>query len=194
MKTGNSIRPELFPSVYYQVAVPLYCRQRNPPHEKQQANSSGEKSMKTRYTAALAVLLCAFMFGVPASAQDHERNWENGTVLQVTHVHIKPGMFNAYINDLNGLWRLFLEEQMKDGSVVGYRMWGNPSSREGEADLILTVEYANWAAFDRGIEYFEELSVRLRGSLENMRQLGVKREELREIGSTITLQEIKFKD
>lgn len=150
--------------------------------------------MKTRYTAALAVLLCAFMFGVPASAQDHERNWENGTVLQVTHVHIKPGMFNAYINDLNGLWRLFLEEQMKDGSVVGYRMWGNPSSREGEADLILTVEYANWAAFDRGIEYFEELSVRLRGSLENMRQLGVKREELREIGSTITLQEIKFKD
>ncbi|MFQ5549459.1 MAG: hypothetical protein ACE5FV_14295 [Woeseia sp.] len=150
--------------------------------------------MKMRFTAALAVLLCAFVFGAPASAQDHERNWENGTVLQVTNVHIKPGMFNAYINDLNGLWRLFLEEQMKDGSVVGYRMWGNPSSREGEADLILTVEYANWAAFDRGVEYFEEVSVKLRGSLENMRQLGIKREELREIGSTITLQEIKFKD
>ncbi len=103
-------------------------------------------------------------------------------------------MFNAYINDLKGLWRVFQEEQMKDGSVVGYRMWSNPSSREGEPDLILTVEYANWAAFDRGIEYFDELSKKLRGSTEKMRQLGVKREDLREIGSTFTLQEVKFMD
>ena len=150
--------------------------------------------MKTKLTAALAVFLCAAIFNVPASAQDHERSWDNGTVLQVTHVHIKPGMFNAYINDLKGLWRVFQEEQMKDGSVVGYRMWSNPSSREGEPDLILTVEYANWAAFDRGIEYFDELSKKLRGSTEKMRQLGVKREDLREIGSTFTLQEVKFMD
>ena len=150
--------------------------------------------MKMKLSAAMAVFLCAAMFSVPASAQDHERSWDNGTLLQVTHVHIKPGMFNAYVNDLNGLWRVFQEEQMKDGSVVGYRMWSNPSSREGEPDLILTVEYANWAAFDRGIEYFEELSKKLRGSTEEMRQLGVKREDLREIGSTFTLQEVKFKD
>ena len=63
--------------------------------------------MKIKLSAALAVVLCAAMFSVPASAQDHERNWENGTILAVSHVHIKPGMFNAYINDLNGLWRLF---------------------------------------------------------------------------------------
>ena len=150
--------------------------------------------MKTKLTAALAVFLFAAVFSVPASAQDHERNWDNGTVLQVTHVHIKPGMFNAYINDLNGLWRVFQEEQIKDGSVVGYRMWSNPSSREGEPDLILTVEYANWAAFDRGIEYFDELSKKLRGSTEKMRTLNIERGELREIGSTFTLQEIKFMD
>ena len=150
--------------------------------------------MKMKLTAALAVVLCAAMFSVPASAQDHERNWENGTILQVTHVHIKPGMFNAYINDLNGLWRVFQEEQMKDGSVVGYRMWSNVAAREDEPDLILTVEYANWAAFDRGVEYFEELSTKLRGSTEKMRTLNIERGELREIGSTFNLQEIKFKD
>jgi hypothetical protein len=150
--------------------------------------------MKSRLLAALAVLVAASFFSAPTLAQDHERNWENGTVLQVTNVHVKPGMFNAYINDLNGLWRVFLEEQMKDGSVVGYRMWANPSSRKGEADLILTVEYANWAAFDLGVEYFEQLTEKLQHSLDDMRQLGIKREELREIGSTITLQEVKFKD
>ncbi len=150
--------------------------------------------MKMKLTAALAVFLCAAMFSVPASAQDNDRNWENGTILQVTHVNTKPGMFNAYINDLNGLWRLFLEQQKEDGNVVGYRMWSNVAARENEPNLILTVEYANWAAFDLGVEYFEEISVKLRGSLENMRELGIAREELREIGSTFNLQEVRFKN
>ena len=150
--------------------------------------------MKMKLSAALAVFLCAAMFSVPASAQDNERNWENGTILQVTHVTTKPGMFNAYINDLNGLWRLFLEQQKEDGNVVGYRMWSNVAARENEPNLILTVEYANWAAFDLGVEYFEEISVKLRGSLEKMRELGIAREELREIGSTFNLQEVKFKN
>ena len=150
--------------------------------------------MKMKLSAALAVFLCAAMFSVPASAQDNERNWENGTILQVTHVTTKPGMFNAYINDLNGLWRLFLDQQKEDGNVVGYRMWSNVAARENEPNLILTVEYANWAAFDLGVEYFEEISVKLRGSLEKMRELGIAREELREIGSTFNLLEVKFKN
>ena len=150
--------------------------------------------MKMKLTAALAAILCTAMGSAPASAQDHERNGENGTILAVSHVHIKPGMFNAYINDLNGLWRVFQEEQMKDGSVVGYRMWSNVAARKGEPDLILTVEYANWAAFDRGVEYFDELSKKLRGSTEKMRTLNIERGDLREIGSSFNLQEIKFKD
>ncbi len=144
--------------------------------------------------AALAVLLAASFISSAATAQNHRRNWEDGTILQVTNIHIKPGMFNAYINALNGLWRVFLEQQKKDGNVVASRMWGNAAARKGEADLILTVEYTNWAAFNLGVEYFEVISVKLRGSLENMRQLNVAREELREIGSTFNLQEVKFKD
>ncbi len=150
--------------------------------------------MKMKLTAALAVFLCAAIFSVPASAQDHDRSWENGTILQVTHVHTKPGMFNAYINDLNGLWRVFLDKQKEDGNVVAYRMWSNVAAREGEPDLILTVEYANWAAFDLGVDYFEKISIKLRGSLKKMRELGIAREELREIGSTFNLQEVKFKN
>ena len=43
-------------------------------------------------------------------------------------------------------------------------------------------------------EILEYMSKRLRGSTEEMRQLGVKREDIREIGSTLNLQEIKFKN
>jgi 3-hydroxy-3-methylglutaryl CoA synthase len=150
--------------------------------------------MKNRLVAALGIVLFVALGSVTASAQDHSRGWDTGNIVQVTNVHIKDGMFNAYINDLNNVWRKFLEEQMKDGSVIDYGMYSNPNSRKGEPDLILTVTYANWAAFDRGVEYFEEIGSKVLGSTENMRTANIDRGKLREIGSTTVLQEIKFKD
>ena len=150
--------------------------------------------MKARVLAILSVVVLGVFSSAAALAQDHSRNWESGNVIQVTHVHIKDGMFNAYINDLNNVWRKFLEAQKADGLVLDYAMYSNPNSREGEPDLILTVSYANWAAFDTGAEYFEELSTRLMGSSEKMREANIDRGELRSIGNTFVLREIKFKD
>ena len=90
--------------------------------------------------------------------------------------------------------RKFLDTQKKDGSVVEYSMYSNPNSRKGEPDLILSVTYANWAAFDLGVEYFEKLSSKILGSTEKSRTANIDRGALREIGSTFVLQEIKFKD
>lgn len=150
--------------------------------------------MNSKSIAVLAVALFATFGSNAVSAQDHERGWETGHIVQVSNVHIKDGMFNAYINDLNNVWRKFLEEQMKDGSVIDYGMYSNPNSRKGEPDLILTVTYANWAAFDRGVEYFEDIGSKVLGSPEEMREANIDRGALREIGSTTVLQEIKFKD
>ena len=149
--------------------------------------------MKIKITVLLTALIFMACFSVNTLAQDHKRNWDNGNVVAVTEVHIKDGMFNAYINDLNNLWRVYLEEQMKDGSIVGYGMFGNAAAREGEPDLYLTVSYANWAAFDRGEEYFDELQKKLQGSDEIARSANIKRGELRTIGSNYNLQEIKFR-
>ena len=145
-------------------------------------------------TVLIAILVFSTVFTSSVMAQDHSRNWDNGNVVSVTEVHIKDGMFNAYINDLNNVWRKFLDEQKKDGSVISYGMYGNSSPRAGEPDLYLTVTYANWAAFDRGEEYFEAIRDKVIGSADDMRNAGIKRGELREIGSQYNLQEIKFRD
>ena len=150
--------------------------------------------MNTKFLAAIGIFLIAALGSVAASAQDHSRGWEQGNVVQVTNVHIKDGMFNAYINDLNNVWRKFLEAQKKDGSVVDYAMYSNPNSREGEPDLILSVTYANWAAFDISVDYFEKIGSNVLGSTEKMRTANIDRSALREIGSTTVLREIKFKD
>ncbi|HSD68047.1 MAG TPA: hypothetical protein VLB07_00780 [Woeseiaceae bacterium] len=150
--------------------------------------------MKKKSTWCAIFGLAIYSLSGMAVAQDHTRGWENGNIVAVTEVHIKPGMFNAYVNDLNNVWRKFNELQIKDGDVVSFGMFSNTSAREGEPDLYLTITYKNWAAFDRGVEYFEELGARLLGSSENVRMAGVDREQLRTIGSTYVLQEVKFKD
>jgi len=150
--------------------------------------------MKNRILAVLGTVFLAAFASSPAMAQDHERGWEQGPIVQVTEVHVKDGMFNAYINDLNNVWRKFIEAQMEDGDVIGYAMFGNPDQRDGEPDLFLTVTYKNWAAYDRGVEYFEELGEEVMGSMKEMREANIDRGELRTIGSTYTLREIKFKE
>ena len=74
--------------------------------------------MKTRLLAAFAVLLTAALTTMPAMAQDNSRNWDYGNVIATSQVHIEPGSLNAYLNDLNGLWRVFLEQQIKDGNTI----------------------------------------------------------------------------
>lgn len=146
--------------------------------------------MKTKLIAALAVLLTALLTMTPAMAQDNTRNWEYGNVIATSAVHLEPGAMNAYLNDLNGLWRVFLDQQIKDGNTVSYRIIQNAFSRDGEPDLILITEHPNWAAFDLTNEYFEELSVKLQGSLDNARNASLDRGKLRRLGGNSVYREI----
>ena len=150
--------------------------------------------MRNEVLAVFGIAIFVVLGSSLAMAQDNTRGWEQGHVVQVTEVHIKDGMFNAYINDLNNVWRKFIEAQIEDGDVIDYGMYGNVNSREGEPDLYLTVTYKNWAAFDRGVEYFEELGEEVLGSVDEMREANIDRGELRTIGSTYTLQEITFQE
>ena len=150
--------------------------------------------MNRKIFGVLGLMLLTTLGSASVFAQDHTRGWEQGYVVQVTEVHTKDGMFNAYVNDLSKVWRKFLEKQMEDGDVIRYGMYSNVDPREGEPDLYLTVTYKNWAAFDRGVEYFEELGSEILGSTEDMREANVDRAELRTIGSTYKLRELKFKD
>lgn len=150
--------------------------------------------MRSRLMAALAVLLFASMFSVPASAQNNDRNWENGNVIATTQVFTEPGMFNAYINDLRGLWRVFLDQQIEDDNVVSYHMYVNTFGRDDEPNLILLTEHPNWAAFDLSSEYFDALTEKLQGSLAKARDASIERGKLRRLGGNSVYQEIKFKD
>ena len=146
--------------------------------------------MKAKLLCVIAVLLAASLFATPIMAQDNTRNWEYGNVIATSRVYLEPGAQNAYLNDLNGLWRVFLDQQVKDGNVVTFRILENSFSRDDEPDLILITEHPNWAAFDLGAEYFESLTVKLQGSLDNARNASLDRGKLRRLGGNSVYREI----
>lgn len=148
--------------------------------------------MKSFWIPATAIVLIAF--SAIASAQDHDRSWEPGAVLVLTEVHVKPQMWNAYINDLKSNWRRSLEAEMEGGNVAGYGMYAVVSPREGEPNLILRVSYPNWAEFDRGPDYYEELMEQTFGGMDEAREAGIERGELRTLGGEMMLREIRFID
>jgi hypothetical protein len=150
--------------------------------------------MKNIRLTTLFALVFVSLASASAIAQDHTRNWDDGNVVSVTEVHIKDGMFNAYVNDLNNVWRKFNEAQMKDGNVISYGVYTNTAPREGEPDQYLTVTYKNWATFDLGEEYFASIREQVIGTESEMRSAGLKRGDLRVIGTERVLQEIKFRD
>ncbi|MBY5993942.1 hypothetical protein [Ferrimonas balearica] len=146
--------------------------------------------MNTLFRAALGAMMLLACLG---SANAAERSWDSGSVWNITYVETHPGKFNDYIGDLRSVWRQFLDAQKADGLVLSYKMLSVAAPRDGEPDLILMVEYKNWAAFDRGVEYFEALSTKIMGSMDATQQANVQRGELRTIRSQVIAQELTFK-
>jgi len=141
-----------------------------------------------------AMLFVAALLAI-STAQAAERVYQDGgSVWAVSYVETKPGHFDDYIENLSQVWRRYLDEQKKDGQVLSYKMIPIAFPRDGEPDLMLMVEYKNWAAFDRfNNEYMDALSQRLQGGVDKARQSNVDREEIRTLRGGFVGQEIKFK-
>lgn len=115
------------------------------------------------------------------------------SVWSVSFIETHPGHFDDYIANLNQIWRRYLDEQKKDGDVLSYKMIPVAFPRDGEANLMLMVEFKNWAAFDRGNEYFDKLAEKLQGGIDEATQSNIDREELRDLRGGFAGREIKFK-
>lgn len=146
--------------------------------------------MRTILTAAaLAVALAA----TGAQAQNAPRSYDLGPVWQVSYIETKPGMFDDYMAYLSTTWRAIQEEDKKKGDVLDYRVLSIDSPRDGEADLILMIQYKNMAVFDRSIEENEAQMARAFGSVPKSNQAAMSRESLRELRGGFTARELKFK-
>ncbi len=145
-------------------------------------------------TRSLRTLCLLFALLAISTAQADDRVYDDGgSVWTVSFIETKPGHFDDYIANLNQIWRRYLDEQKKDGDVLSYKMIPIAFPRDGEPNLMLMVEFENWAAFDRGNKYFDKLAEKLQGGIDEARQSNIDREELRSLRGGFVGQEISFK-
>ena len=148
--------------------------------------------MKTYFGAlALAGALACASFG-PAQAQNAARVFDNGPVWTMSYIETKPAMFNDYMAYIAGPYRALQEAAKARGEVLDYKVLQVDSPRDGEANVILMVQFKNMAVFDRSLAQGERDNAAVFGSLGQSQQSQMKREDMRKLRGGVTLRELKF--
>lgn len=102
-------------------------------------------------TSSLVLLgLSAALLAAPsASAQVGSPNSTPGAVTRVTLIRIKPGHGDMFWQDMRQHTKPLWEEYKRLGIITGYTV-ATKSTLDDPDDwnVVLTLSYANWAAFD----------------------------------------------
>src|SRR5256885_1051416 len=140
-----------------------------------------EREGKTMPKVSGWLMLSGLLCGALAAWADEERPFTEGAVIQVGYVRTKYGMFDEYMKYLDGPYKKLMEEQKKAGLVVDYGIYQAFPHNLHEADIVLTVTYRNWAAFDGLRAKLDPLLAKTFGSMDAANKGAVDREKVREI-------------
>jgi hypothetical protein len=144
--------------------------------------------------SAVAMLLVFLFSASPTVVSGQEKfPWVEKSVWVASFIQMKPGKFNAYIDDLSKVWLRYVNKQKQDGHVISYKMLRVEFPRDNEPDLVLMVEYKNMAAFDAGADYMEAAVKEIAGSLSEDSRAEITREDLRKLRGSVLFREIDFR-
>ncbi len=132
----------------------------------------------------LAVLGTAF-------AQE-ARPYKEGPVTRVNFIKIKPGQFNNYMKYLDGPYKSNMDAMKKAGLITGYAVFQSEARSPQEADVILTITYANMAALDR-VDEADAVSTKVLGARDARDKSAMDRESMRELIGGQLMRELVLK-
>ena len=144
-----------------------------------------------RLRALLLPLASAVIAIAPLQAQ--ARAYTEGSVWDITMIRTTAGMGDDYLKSLGTTWKPMLEEAKKQGLVLSYKVLSTNASTVDDWDLLLMVEYKNWAAFDGISDKFDAIERKIVGTEEQSRQLMTQRLNIRRIIGSKTGQELMLK-
>ncbi|MEO8079529.1 MAG: hypothetical protein ABI641_03300 [Caldimonas sp.] len=141
----------------------------------------------------LALTIGSAFLAMPMHVWADEWPMVNGDFWEVTGVHLKDGGGLAYSNFLATQWKVDQEFAKSKGWIKGYMVLGNSYSRKGEPDLYLIVISERLVTGPEGEKRNEEYMTWKKQTVAQMQKESGNRFEIREIGSNMLLQELKFR-
>ena len=141
----------------------------------------------------LVWMLSLLAVGAPTRAVATDWPWSQGDFWEVTGVRLKDGGALAYAKFLASEWKADQEFAKSKGWTKGYMVLANAYARKGEPDLYLIIiseRLPSGAESGKRDDEYEAWKKKTQAQL--MKESG-NRLEIREIDSSLLLQELNFR-
>jgi len=116
-----------------------------------------------------------------------------GPVWTLTMIKTKTGLSDDYIKQITGTVKPVYDEEKKQKIILDYKILNGEASSPQDFNILILIEYPNWAAFDSLRDKMDPIVEKVMGSEEQRRDTAVKRLDIREILGTKTMREITLK-
>lgn len=148
-------------------------------------------------TAFLIGILTLSLVGI-CSAQTTKTGgstapYNEGPVWTLTMIKTKAGLSDEYFKQITGTVKPVYDEEKKQKLILDYKILTGDAADPHDFNILILVEYPNWAAFDSLRDKMDPIVDKAMGSQEQQRDLAVKRLDIREILGTKTMREITLK-
>lgn len=153
--------------------------------------------MKKLTNSFVAIVLAAlFVLPTFSSAQDDDV-YEEGTVWNVTFIRLKANMGDDYLKNLKQTWGKAMDEYVAEGLIESYMILQGEAFGWDDFDLMLMMEFENFAAFDPNPERkkkFDAIQEKLMAEMgEDKMDSTVKSySDMRKMMGTKTFRQISF--
>lgn len=144
-----------------------------------------------RHIVPLALLLIVSI-GTAGAAPADEKPYREGPVTDVSFIRVKDGKLLDYMKHLGGTYRQEMEAYKKAGLITEYHIYLATPRTPQDANIILTISYPNYAAFDRTAE-FDEVTAKIEGSLKAADKNFADRAGIREVIGSELVRELILK-
>jgi hypothetical protein len=148
------------------------------------------------YAIACALLTLGFTcFAQPDTASSKGSNapYDEGPVWTLTMIKTKTGLADEYLKQITKSVKPVYDEEKKQKIILDYKILNGEASGSQDFNILILVEYPNWAAFDTLRDKMDPIVEKVMGTEEQRLTTATKRLDIREIVGTKTMREITLK-
>ena len=104
-----------------------------------------------------------------------------GPVWTLTMIKTKTGLSDDYIKQITGTVKPVYDEEKKQKIILDYKILNGEASGPQDFNILILVEYPNWASFDSLRDKMDPIVEKVMGTEDQRRATAVKRLDMREI-------------
>ncbi len=139
------------------------------------------------------LLTAALLTSTSSVVLANDSSYSYGTVWEAHGIKVKSGQFENYMDHLAAGWKQSYEMGKDEGYVVDYHVLASTHPREGEADLVLVVEFKDFTTTAQRKDIWEKIQNKMATDDRKSDKEYGDREVMRESLSSSQYQELNLK-